>query len=69
MSAKEGGGTADHIGTGTSCCARVRETRDWQLACLLSAPQYWRATPTERGAFFGKAVSSITRQASGPATS
>src|ERR671913_2247500 len=33
--------------TGTSACARVSETRAWQLAFLPSWPQYWRCTPTE----------------------
>ncbi len=46
----------------------MRETSNWQLAFLPSAPQYWRATPTEGVPFFGRAVSSITRQASDPRT-
>src|SRR5215208_1057343 len=55
-------------GTGTSSWARVSETRTWQFACLPRAPQYWRATPTERWPFLGKAVSSITSTALGPPT-
>src|SRR5215218_231461 len=55
-------------GTGTSSWARVSETRTWQFACLPRAPQYWRATPTERRPFLGKAVSSITSTALGPPT-
>ena len=56
-------------GTGTSPCARVRETRDWQFAFLPSWPQYCRATPTDRVPFLGRAVSSITREAFAPPTS
>ena len=36
-------------------------TATWQLATLPSAPQYWRATPTEWGPDFGKLVSSRIR--------
>jgi hypothetical protein len=28
------------IGTGTSPCAKVSETRTWQFACLPRMPQY-----------------------------
>jgi hypothetical protein len=47
----------------------VSETRTWQLARLPKAPQYWRATPTECLPCFGRAVSSMTKTASGPPTS
>ncbi len=56
-------------GTGTSPRAKLRETSDWQLAFLQSAPLYWRATPTEHVPFFRRGVSSITRQATDPQTS
>jgi hypothetical protein len=49
--------------------ASVSETSDWQFAVLPSAPQYWRATPTECTPFFGSAVSSMISTASGPPTS
>src|SRR5258705_62471 len=34
-------------------------TATWQLSCLPSSPQYWRATPTECLPFFGMPVSSM----------
>ena len=52
------------IGTGTSLHASVRDTSDWQFACLPSAPQYCGATPTEAVPFLGSAVSSTTRTGS-----
>ena len=33
-------------------------TVTWQLSCLPSGPQYWRATPMECRPFLGKPVSS-----------
>jgi hypothetical protein len=36
------------------------ETPTWQLPTLPSAPQYWRATPTDLFPNLGKPVSSIT---------
>jgi hypothetical protein len=34
------------------------DTTVWQLSCLPSCPQYWRATPTEWRPCLGKDVSS-----------
>ena len=38
----------------------------WQLSCLPSWPQYWRATPTECRPFLGKPVSSTIQASIGP---
>jgi hypothetical protein len=44
------------------------DTPSWQFETLPSAPQYWRATPTEWRPNFGKPVSS-TIQAAGSSSS
>src|SRR5215469_3657711 len=41
-------------------------TATWQLSCLPSCPQYWRATPTECRPFLGMPVSSTIHAAMGP---
>lgn len=56
-------------GTGTSPEAKVSDTSVWQLAFLPNMEAYCGATPTEAVPFFGKAVSSTIRTASGPPTS
>src|SRR3546814_4522129 len=55
--------------TGTSREASVTETRDWQLAVFPSDEAYCGATPTEWVPFFGKAVSSMTRNPAASPTS
>ena len=37
-------------------------TATWQLSCLPSIPQYWRATPTECRPCLGNPVSSMIHQ-------
>src|SRR3954471_7414903 len=44
-------------------------TATWQLSCLPSWPQYWRATPTECRPFLGKPVSSMIQASMGPVRS
>src|SRR5215218_6981176 len=44
-------------------------TATWQLSCLPSWPQYWRATPTECRPFLGTPVSSMIQASMGPARS
>ncbi|SFB65475.1 hypothetical protein SAMN04244571_04832 [Azotobacter beijerinckii] len=48
---------------GRLACSQASETliATWQLSCLPSTPQYWRATPTECRPFFGKPVSSTSQ--------
>src|SRR3954449_1644861 len=41
-------------------------TATWQLSCLPSWPQYWRATPTECRPFLGKPVSSMIQASIAP---
>jgi hypothetical protein len=48
-------------GQARSAPSSTVDTATWQFAILLSAPQYWRVTPTERLPCLRKLVSSSAR--------